>query len=251
MSENKGKATPAANKAGAEEGIEAKRKAKRATAGARKAAARKIWIDYKDENTAPAACAGDIVMLAPARGPCVIFEPMVALPDGEKGTKFVSMGYRGRKALRRSDAFDRMESQATRRGPGSGLTFAEVDAGRDYGRLSEEVAAAGYVSSSAFRAEQTGRRSGRSDFMDRYSASVALLNWYRRAIGTGIAMKAKRPGADDKRLPIPVRELVDRVCIADQTISEVLRAHRWEPNADRVKEARTALRAALGRMVTR
>ena len=189
---------------------------------------------------APQGCAGENVAFAPGRGPQVAFQPttMTVQPDGD--FKPVTLGHAGRSAMRAEDVFDRMALQSARRGGGSALDVRLVNAGRAYRDLFERCEAAGYKCASTF---DEGRGAGGGDFMDAYSHDRAILRSLQSAVAEGVALPVRRvrPSVRGSKSGISNRALVDAVCLADKSLSEVLSASGWTV----CSKARAALRAAL------
>ncbi|ETX26408.1 hypothetical protein RISW2_06085, partial [Roseivivax isoporae LMG 25204] len=77
---------------------------------------------------------------------------------------------------------------------------------------------------------------------------IERLRVLRRRIGDGLAKEVRhiRPGG--RRRAIRLRDLVDQVCCADRTLTDVLRGHGWGVDAKCRDGLRRALCGALDRM---
>lgn len=196
---------------------------------------------------------------APARGPVDPFREVRVMPTAD-GYQVTEVPYRAGCAARVRDVFDVMTEQAARRGGPAPFTLHEVAAARDYRALTERLESAGLRSSMAFATTAGG--TGYRDFMDAYLSDSRRLAAFHAAIGLGLAKDVRRRvpamvegqevGATTVRAmarrPIPVRALVDAVCLADKPVSAVLKAHAWRDTGKNILALRHALRAALERM---
>jgi hypothetical protein len=208
---------------------------------------------------APVEVGPEVVLIAPARGPVIASRPVDFVPEGATGFKMVDAGYRGRSNMRQEDVFDRMCDQARRRDAEADAPFtkAQINTGREYRALYEWVQAAGVKCSSIGRDGAGG--GGRVEFMDIYAQQLARLRWADRQIGTGIAKEVRRvrpskagrvtidEGALRKigRVLITRKDLIQMVCIADKSLSDVLRAHHWSVSGKNPETLRRALCAIL------
>ena len=194
----------------------------------------------------------EIVDVAPARGPVAQFQPRETVRRNGK-TVVQRSGWRGHDAVRRADAFDVMEAQAQRRAKVDGtlpkgyrplFSTGQLVAGRDYAALAERVAASGVKCSSI---EALGAGSGgQGSWIDAVLADGRRMAVIRGRIGDVSVLAPKNAGG--KRAVIWAQDLVDRVCIADQTLSEVLKACGWSVKGDMRSVLRDGLCAALNRM---
>ncbi|MFV0303571.1 MAG: hypothetical protein ACK5IP_22340 [Paracoccus sp. (in: a-proteobacteria)] len=194
----------------------------------------------------PVECGPDIIA-APARGPCIAFQPVEMRPKGERDWQAVPVGYGGRSAVRAMDVFDRMLTQARRRKEPMPLTPAQVSIARHYRALVERHDAGG-TKLSQIDGGRRGDGAGR-DFMDAYIAQGREIEALRRRCGPGLAARCLRPSRRGSRSSILDRTLIDMVCLKDQPIDQVLRAHGWSVKGDTRKALRKALCAALDRMI--
>ena len=202
--------------------------------------------------TRPFGAGTEIVDVAPARGPVVQFQPRETVRRNGK-TIVQRSGWRGQDALRRADAFDVMEAQAQRRAKVDGklpkgyrplFSTGQLVAARDYAALAERVAASGVKCSSI---EALGAGSGgQGSWIDAVLADSRRMAVIRGRIGDVSVLAPKNAGG--KRAVIWAQDLVDRVCIADQTLSEVLKAFGWSVKGDMRSVLRDGLCAALDRM---
>lgn len=192
---------------------------------------------------------GPAVEPAPARGAVRMFEPMSLYPDGEDDYVLRPSGYRGRKALRRCDAFDLMQAKAAAKGRSLPFTVAQVEVGRLYADLVHRHNAAG-VKCSSIEGRVGGSGRG-GDFIDAVLRDRERIDLFRRRIGAGAAMVVRkvRPSSRGTRVAIMDRALVDAVCVEEQTLSDVLRAHGWSVKGQTVQAVGRALADALQRMI--
>lgn len=214
----------------------------------------------RGQGIAPWQC-GDAMAVAPARAPLVRFIPDELVPDGKGGMKQQPTGYRGRDGARCGDVFDRMFDQAQRAHAAKGrkagafvapFSWGQVSIGRDYAALVERCAASGVKCASLEGLRGDGGRSGNRE--EAMLADFARLRAMHRRIGGGMARPLIRLRAAPhsvgavKRRAITVRRLVDQVCLADRTLSEVLQAHGWAVSSRVLGDLRAQLCAALDRM---
>lgn len=200
----------------------------------------------------PFGAGAEIVDMAPARGPVAQFQPREAVNRGGK-TMTVRAGWRGQDALRRADAFDVMEAQAQRRAKVDGklpkgyrplFTTGQLVAARDYAALAERVEASG-VKCSSIEAMGAGS-GGQGSWIDAVLADAQQVAVIRARIGSVSVLVPKNAGG--KRAIVWAQDLVDRVCIAEQTLSEVLRAYGWGRNKVVAAALSDGLAKALDRM---
>lgn len=200
-----------------------------------------------DAAAVPAEC-GDAIPVAPARGPALAFTPRETVMT-DNGPRLRNSGWKGRRALRRSDAFDAMRDQAARRAGKAGgvppFTSAQEAAGRDYAALVERVAAAGLRCSSLEASCGGGGARAVSEAVAQDMRRLAVL---RRRIGDGVAKDVLRPSKGGLRGAIRVRALVDAVCVGGMTLAQVARAHGWAADGRVIGVLQRALAAALDRM---
>ena len=200
----------------------------------------------------PFGAGAEIVDVAPARGAVEQFQPRETVQRNGK-TVVQRSGWRGQAALRRADAFDVMEAQAQRRAKVEGklpkgyrplFSTGQLVAARDYAALAERVAASGVKCSSI---EALGAGSGgQGSWIDAVLADGRRMAAIRGRIGDVCVLAPKNAGG--KRAVISAIDLVDRTCIAGQTLSEVLKAYGWSVKGDMRSVLREGLCAALDRM---
>lgn len=199
--------------------------------------------EVKAQATPPETASPNIIA-APARGPQLVapqFET-VQTPSGPRTRRATQDGFH---PVRRADAFDVMALQHKRAGgKGALFTVAQVEAGRAYAALSERVAAEG-VRCSSPEARQGGTRQ-HVDWIEGVIARSARLARMQVAIGDGLAVEPDDESS--KRTAIPVRSLVDAVCIKGWTLGQVLRAHGWHPRGSGLAVLRQELMVALDRL---
>ncbi|MDR7125512.1 hypothetical protein [Pseudotabrizicola sp. 4114] len=196
----------------------------------------------------PPVC-GDDIPCAPARGPVRAVDFMAAYPDGQDAYVFKPAGFLGRKTMVRADVFDTMAAQAARKGRAFGLTVSQVAMGRTYRALVERHSA-GATRCSSVEAMPSGGRGDSDGFTEARLAASRRIDLLQARVGAGSAMAVRRirPSVRGSRASIPDRALVDRVCLADEDISAVLRAYGWSVYGDTVQALTAALSAALERM---
>lgn len=202
----------------------------------------------------PPECGPDIPQ-APARGGVATFRPMRVLP-GTSGTA-VSDGYgpagepRPRLGLRRADVFDAMEEAARARASGDRrfvppFTASQVQMARAYRDLFERMQSGGY------RLLRLDARGGGGDSAGATDARLSEARWLQRLrqrVGSGIAPRLRVRSPRARCRSVLDLQLVDMVCVADMSLSEVLRAHGWAVNGRTREAARLDLAAALDRMI--
>ncbi|MGV6840578.1 MAG: hypothetical protein ACWA40_10335 [Planktomarina sp.] len=199
------------------------------------------------------ACCGPEIPEAPARGGVRVFTPMGMAPKGDDGYEYTDVGYRGRKALMVTDVFDRMCFEAQQRKRPLPFTKVQIATARAYRCVCERLSGSGFKLSSfeggsGFGGAGAGISEAQLDDAD-------ALRTYHRRIGGGVALAVRRirPSARGNRQAITDYQLVQAVCVDDQTISQTLRKYGWVADAGKVQSKhttalRTALCAALDRM---
>lgn len=211
----------------------------------------------------PVEC-GPEIPAAPARGELKTFRPIELVPGSVGTARDTGHWERGedqrRRGARIRDVFDRMHDQARAahkaRGDKAGpfvppLTPAQVQIARDYRDLTERHAAGGMKCASL---EAAGRGSGGQggDFVQAFLDEGEKLCAFHRRIGTGVAMAVRRirpSGRGGKTASlITDRTLVDKVCLGDCDLGQVLDAGGWAVKGGARAALRKALAAALDRM---
>lgn len=224
---------------------------KRSDGLARLAEEQRRCREMMERATPPADC-GDEIPAAPARGPMTTWAPREVRMTDAGNWREVRAGYAGRSGARRADAFDRMTADArrvqakARSGFIPPFTVGQVEAGRAYAALVERVEASGVKLASIERVSGGGDGQGQREaaVLD----DVRRLKRARGRIGNGLAKEARRKGGARGPRSIPVRSLVDMVCLHDRSLSEVLKRHGWAEKGQHREELRVALRAALDRL---
>ena len=208
--------------------------------------------DLKARAARPFGAGSEIVDMAPARGPVAQFQPREAVNRGGK-TMTVRAGWRGQDALRRADAFDVMEAQAQRRAKVDGklpkgyrplFTTGQLVAARDYAALSERVSASG-VKCSSIEAMGAGS-GGQGSWIDAVLQDGAQLAAIKLRVGEVSVIAPKNAGG--KRAIVWAQDLVDQVCIADQTMNDVLHRFGWSKSTKMRAMLLAGLCEALNRM---
>ncbi|WP_066706941.1 hypothetical protein [Celeribacter ethanolicus] len=192
----------------------------------------------------PSVCGPEVVE-APARGPIRLVVPTVTrvVEGGAKEAERVAMSHEGRKVARVCDVFDLMEVRAKRKL----FSEAQIEVGRRYGALVERHAK-GATKCSSLEAMGGG---GAGEFMDAFLAEGCEIAALRRAAaydraGHEVVALEVRVGAKLRR--ILAGDLVERVCVGQQSLSAVLRAHGLSNRGGHIGGLRGALGAALDRM---
>lgn len=197
------------------------------------------------------------IPVAPARGP-VVMEAPVEMVMTDKGPVELRTAVRGhdRVRVRIGDAFDVMCDQARRAHAASKknspfiepFSLGQINVGRAYARLVERVDASGVCCSSAEGMPMSGSVGGKLTVSEAVARDIDWLRSFHRRIGDGLAKDVRRPSKGGIRHAITVRDLVDRVCLAEQSIGEVMRACGWGENSHIKRVLRGHLCLALDRM---
>lgn len=195
-----------------------------------------------DAARAPESC-GPEIPVAPARGRILAFAPQAVRPTAT-GYEVQHDGFRGRDAARAVDVFDVMLQQVARRGGEAPFTPGQIEAGRTYAMLVERHSSVGLRCISV--ESQRGSGSAGGAFMDAVLAEGEVIRRMQAAIGPGMALEVQREtGA---RRDIPIRRLVDMVCIEGRSVSAVLKWSGWSVKGTTRELAYQALASALDRM---
>ncbi|AGT09699.1 hypothetical protein [Paracoccus aminophilus] len=211
-----------------------------------------------DAAAIPEECGPDIIA-APARGGFRVDRQFTMVPNGvdENGLdKWAAAptGYGHRSAIRTADIFDRMRAQALRAKRPMVLTPGQVAMGRRYRTLVEILNADGCKLSSL---EGSSGSSDGGNWMDRRLEVSSELAKLRRRIGGQDALMVRRvrpskravlAAGEDPRCKFSNLDIVERVCVDDFSIGEVLRHYRWQADGRNKKALLEALRGALVRM---
>lgn len=195
-----------------------------------------------DAARAPESC-GPEIPVAPARGRVLSFAPQAVRPTAT-GYEVQHDGFRGRDAARAVDVFDVMLQQVARRGGEAPFTPGQIEAGRTYAMLVERHSSVGLRCISV--ESQRGSGSAGGAFMDAVLAEGEVIRRMEAAIGMGLALEVQREtGA---RRDIPIRRLVDMVCLEGRSVTAALKAHGWAVYGEIRAQAYAALGDALDRM---
>lgn len=211
-----------------------------------------------DAAAIPEECGPDIIA-APARGGFRVDRQFTMVPNGvdERGLEkwaVAPTGYGHRSAIRTADIFDRMQAQALRAKRPMQLTPGQVAIGRRYRSLVEMLNADGCKLSSLNGS--SGSADG-GNWMDRRLEIAGELDMLQRRVGRGVALKIRRirpslrairEAGEDPRGLFSDLDIVQRVCVDDWSVADVLRHFRWQDNSRNKKAALEALRGALTRM---
>lgn len=207
-------------------------------------------LDRIKSNAArPDGCGPEIVDVAPARGPVQRFQPREAVVTQNGQVRVARAGYMGFDALRRADAFDVMQQQASRRAKDTKPLFTarQIAAGRDYAALYERVQSAGVRCSSI---ESLGGNGGQGSFIDaviRVGRRLAALDG---AIGVDVVLSPRgaQAHADRGRRVIRANDLVIGICVGGKTVSQLLQSFGWSRSPTARNKITGALCCALDRM---
>ena len=199
----------------------------------------------------PDACGSEIPQ-APARGAFRVVTPTQAVPDSAGNLQSRPSGYRGRKAIREIDAFDRMALQALRAGKPHPLTSSQIAMGRYYRDLTERHAASG-LRGARYDGLVGGSGSGGAGggYMDAVIRDGRRLALLHARIGSGVSLKVRRvrPSVRGTRVNIPDRQLVDQICLSERSVSEILERANWALSGTARRSCTQALAEALERMM--
>jgi len=193
----------------------------------------------KARGTPPPECGPELVV-APGQAPLIAFYPVVVMVDAKGQEQAIELGYRGRAAARVADVFDLMLSRqrpSHRARHGAVFSPGQVAIARLYRTLFEDIAR-GNMRGTNLLSAGGGSRGNDDGFLARFSDKRAELAAMRRRVGDGVALAVTRGGG---RADILRRDLVDQVCVAQLTLSQVLARAGWA--ADR--HGRAVLRDAL------
>lgn len=192
---------------------------------------------------------GPEIAAAPARGSFRTFTPFEATPVGD-GVKITQAGYRGRRAIRGLDAFDKMEAQAKGRDKPHPLTPSQIDMGRHYRALVEFAAGAGPRGCLA-AGIGGGGGGGPEAFIGALIDADREIAILETRIGPGIAkeVRRQRPSVTGSKRAIRDLVLAQMVCLGDGTVRDVMIAHGWAYDGRLAAILTRALAASLERMI--
>lgn len=205
--------------------------------------------EVKAQGFVPLEC-GPEIPAAPARGRVGVFEATALYPKGESDFEMKPAGYMGRKTLQIADVFDVMNAQAARRKVDQPFNPSQIAMARFYRNLVEKHAVAG-VRCSSLESIGGGSGGGGGEYIDAVLRDRDRIELIRGRIGDRSAMVVRRirPSKRGSRVSIFDRMLVDSVCLKDQTIGQVLRAHGWSVQGRPIKALLVALADSLDRMM--
>lgn len=197
----------------------------------------------KRRASVPDICGPEIIA-APARGPMRVMDSQ-STQWGENGeVTRVSHGYQGRKLAKVCDVFDMMQARAKR----ELFTPAQIEIGRRFAGLVERHAK-GAIKCSSFEANVGG--SGGGDFMDTFVSEGREIDQMRHAARwdhTGQEVIAIKVVSRGKARLIMSGDLVERVCLGQRSMSQVLRDYAMSNSGRNIERTTQALSDALDRM---
>ncbi len=196
----------------------------------------------KAASVAPSTVGDDILCISPARGAVEAFQPLVRMPDGTTGFKYVRHGYRGRDAMRERDVFDVMRDQTKRHKKPFPLSDGQVGTARYFRALHERVNGSGYKLSTL---EQTGGSGGSGSFMDWYLRLKQNYDRMTAAIGRDLVLDARNVADKYPPRSIDERNIVFDICIGQCTPSKLLKIYGWKNTTRRRQKIIEALACKL------
>nr|WP_321510335.1 hypothetical protein [uncultured Celeribacter sp.] len=217
----------------------------------------------KAQGQVPRAC-GTEMAEAPARGAIRLVTPVARRvvntpedgqkpgnanrPEGGNRVERHDLGYEGRKAAQICDVFDLMAVRARR----TQFTRAQIATARRYAGLVERHSKGAMKCSSMESAHGgSGGSGGQGAFMDSYLQEGREIERLRRQAGfdpvTGAAavVLARKDGTGRRVMAL---DLLDRVCLAQHTPTQVLRDLGWSASTRHLARCRKALADCLDRM---
>ncbi|RRH70020.1 hypothetical protein [Falsigemmobacter faecalis] len=126
------------------------------------------------------------------------------------------------------------------------FTPGQIAMGRHYQALVERHDSAG-MKCASLEGRGGGGSGGGGGFIEAVLRDRDEIRALYERIGSGIALQVRR-ATDAGRRPITVRRLVDAVCLEEQDITAVLRAHGWGKDSALRQTLRKVLADALDRM---
>lgn len=194
----------------------------------------------------PDGCSAEIIN-APARGPLVKVQPFTLHIDAKGEAKRMYMPFRSGHPARVGDVWDKMEEQARKTGGGFLFEVGQVEAAREYRDVYERYHSSGLSGSSL---EVLSGKSGAGSVSEAVHQDAERLRYWHRVVGPGLAKDVRRvrPSHRGKRVAIRHLDLVERVCVGQMTVVEVLLACGWQKYGEAVKDLRGQLCLCLDRM---
>ena len=211
----------------------------------------------KAQGQVPRAC-GTEMTEAPARGAIRLVTPVAhrvvaapedaQKPEGGNRVERHDLGYEGRKAAQICDVFDLMAVRARR----TQFTRAQIATARRYAGLVERHSKGAMKCSSMESAHSgSGGSGGQGTFMDSYLQEGREIDRLRRragidpVTGTAAVVLARKDGTGRRVMAL---DLLDRVCLAQHTPTQVLRDLGWSASTRHLARCRAALADCLDRM---
>lgn len=199
------------------------------------------------------ADAGPEIPVAPARGPIRVFEAKGLYPEGRDGYVVKPTGHLGRKTVQRADVFDRIKRSAAARNKPAPFSPGQIAMGRYYRDIVEQHEAGGVKCSSLGDYVQSSGGAA-VDITDRRLAAFRRIESLRRRVGVGYALLevARKKACALPRRPILNMDIVDLVCLGDESFTDVLRTFGWARKGSAAKGLYIrVLCAALGASLER
>ena len=211
----------------------------------------------KAQGQVPRACGSEMAE-APARGAIRLVTPVARRvvsapedaqkPEGGNRVERHDLGFEGRKAAQICDVFDLMAMRARR----TQFTRAQIATARRYAGLVERHSKGAMKCSSMESAHGgSGGSGGQGTFMDSYLQEGREIDRLRRragidpVTGTPAVVLARKDGTGRRVMAL---DLLDRVCLAQHTPTQVLRDLGWSASTRHLARCRAALADCLDRM---
>lgn len=196
----------------------------------------------------PVEC-GDEMRTGPGQAPLIPFYPVVVMVDAKGREQAVELGYRGRAAARVADVFDLMlarQSRAHFEAHGPLFDPGQLAIARLYRALVEDVSR-GNMRGTNLMSSGGGGLGNDDGFLASFTDRQRQIAAMRRRVGPLEALSVQR-GGQGGRVAITCLDLVDRVCVGQLTLSQVLRGAGWASDGKHRAILRAALQESLDRM---
>lgn len=193
----------------------------------------------------------DAAPVAPARGPMLLRDNIIAAPGGTRQRDGAHWRGMDRLSIMCRHAYERHAKSGSDQPFVAPFSPGQVSMALHYQALVERHDAAGIkLASIEGRSARSGGASG-GGFMEAYLSESAELETIRRRIGDGVAMAVRRvrPSARGTGArSISDRALVDMVCLGGSDLNVVLSAHGWSCDGKNRSSLKRGLADALDRM---